>query len=285
MKNLRKKILMLSLTVGISMMSMTGTAFAHVNDTTINNTQETAYQLTKNSISDSLTYSPNRLSSCFLSDSNDVDWYRVFLDAGTQTLTINSSTNNKIADVYTQDGSTLLLEGTFGPSTKQSQKFTVPTSGTYYVKIHSNESFNTKSYYSIFVGAPWYKRGSYSQPLSTLSLTPYRKESTTATFDLTNNSSIPKTAVVEHVYLNGSEVNKNYVNNKVRSIRADSQRSWTDISGVVFFDENVLNTTNPISLKQGWSFKHSISSFWGSYTSYSLSPIVKFDYLYEDNDI
>lgn len=285
MKNLRKKVLMLSLTVGISMMSMTGTAFAHVNDTTINNTQETAYQLTKNSVSDSLTYSPNRLSSCFLSDSNDVDWYRVFLDAGTQTLTINSSTNNKIADVVSSDGSTLISEGTFGPSTKQSQKFQVNTAGTYYIKIYSKEQFTTKSYYSIFVGAPWYKRGSYSQSLSTLSLTPYRKESTTATFDLTNNSSIPNTAVVEHVYLNGSEVNKNFVNNKVRSIKANSQSSWTDISGIVFFDENVLNTTSPIRLKQGWSFKHSISSFWGSYTSYSLSPVVKFDYLYEDNDI
>lgn len=285
MKNLRKKLLMLSLTVGISMMSMTGTAFAHVNDTTINSTQQTAYQLTKNSISDSLTYSPQKLNNCFLSNSNDVDWYKVFLDAGTQTLTINSSTNNKIAEIYSQDGKTTISKGTFGPSTKQSQKFTVPTSGTYYIKIYSKEQFTTKSYYSIFVGAPWYKRGSYSQSLSTLTLTPSKKVSNTAYFNLGSNSSIPNTAVVEHIYLNGSEVNKNAVNNKVRSLKADSQSSWTDISGIVFFDQNVLNTTNPTPLKQGWSFKHSVSSFYSGYTSYSLSPIVKFDYLYEDNDI
>jgi len=118
-----------------------------------------------------------------------------------------------------------------------------------------------------------------------MTLTPYKKESNIAPFDLTTNSSIPYTAVVEHIYLNGSEVNKNAVNSKVRSIKANSQRSLTDISGMVFFDENVLNTTNPTPLKQGWSFKHSVSSFYGSYTSYSLSPIVKLDYLYEDSDI
>lgn len=290
MKNLHKKLLTFLFSLGISMTaiisttSMSNVAFAHVNSTIINDTQNTAYQLTQNTITDSLNYNPKRVNGCFLSDSNDTDWYKVFLSAGTQTLTINSSNNNKIADVYSQNG-TPISTGTFGPSTKQSQKIQVADSGIYYIKIHSNETFNTKSYYSIFVGAPWYKRGSYSESLNTMTLTSFKKTSNTAYFDLTNTSSIPNTAVVEHIYLNGSEVNKNAVNNKIRSIKANSQNSWTDISGPVLFDEDVLNTTNPTPLKQGWAFKHSVSSFYGSSTRYSLSPIVKFDYLYEDNNI
>ncbi len=235
MKNLHKKLLMFLFSLGISMTaiisttSMSNVAFAHVTSTIVNDTQDTAYQLTQNTITDSLAYNPKRVTGCFLSDSNDTDWYKVFLYAGTQTLTINSSNNNKIADVYSQDG-TPISTGTFGPSTKQSQKIQVATSGTYYIKIHSDEIFSTKSYYSIFVGAPWYKRGSYSKSLSTMTLTPSKKVSNTASFDLTTNFSIPNTAVVEHIYLNGSKVNKNAVNNKVRSIKAYSQSSWTDIS-------------------------------------------------------
>lgn len=301
MKKNTKRLIMFLFTLSVSVIGaagMTGmngksdVAFAHVVSTTsasvifVNDTKDTAYQLQQNTLADSLVFSPKKVDNCFLSDSNDTDWYKVFLYAGTQTLTINSSNNNKIAEVVSADGMTTISTGTFGPSTKQSQKFQISQSGTYYIKIHSNESFSTKSNYSIFVGAPWYKNGTYSKSLNTnLSLTPTKKISSIVIFDLSLDYSIPSSAIVKHIYLNGTEVNKYAVDGKVRSIKAGSQSLWTDISGIVFFDKDVLNTTNPLPLKQGWSFKHSVSSFYSGYTSYSLNPVVKFDYLYEDSDI
>lgn len=287
MKILQKKLLTFLVTLCIGMTSMTGMVFAYVGDPSVaNDTKETAYQLTQNTIADSLIYNPKIVHNCYLSDSNDEDWFKVYLSAGTQTLTINSLQNNKIADVYSQDGSSLIFEGTFGPSTKRGQKFQVATAGTYYIKIHSNESFSTKSEYTIFVGAPWYKRGTYSKSLNTnMSVSPTKKVSNIVNFNLSTDAGIPNSAIVETISLDGTETNKNAVSGKVRSLKPSLQNSWFDISGIVFFDQDVLNTTNPIMLKQSWAFKHSVSGFYSGYTSYSLNPVIKFTYLYEDNDI
>lgn len=261
-------------------------AFAHVVDlnstTTVNNTINSAYQLTENTVEDSLSSTPKILWNCYLSNSNDTDWYQVFLSAGTKTLTINSANNNIIADVISSDGSTIISKSIHGPSTKQQKKFEVSTSGTYYIKISSTESFSTRSDYSIFIGAPWYLTGSYTQSLNTnLTVTPYNKVSRTVNFDLSNNTSIPNSAVVRKITVSGTETNKYYVDNKVRSIRPYSQYSWIDIPGVSLFYTNVLNPSSPISLKQNWSFKHSVSGFSSGYTSYSLNPTITFNYMYE----
>ncbi|MCB2362352.1 hypothetical protein [Clostridium estertheticum] len=82
----------------------------------------------------------------------------------------------------------------------------------------------------------------------------------------------------------GTEVNKYYVNDKVRSLKPSSQYSWFDITGPGIFKKDVLNTSQPIMLKQGWSFKHSVSSFLSPYTRYSLNPTIQFSYQYTDNN-
>jgi len=149
-KKFTKKLLMFLFTLGISMAGIAGmtgmpgmsdVAFAHVVSTTsaavtfVNDTKHTAYELTQNTIADSLAYSPKKVNGCFFSDSNDTDWYKVYLSSGTQKLTINSVNNNKIADVVSEDGSSLISEGTFGPSTKQQKKFTIITPGVYYINV------------------------------------------------------------------------------------------------------------------------------------------------------
>lgn len=286
MKILQKKLLVFLLTIGITFTSMGSMVFAYPNSESANaiDTKETAYQLTANTLDNSLTWHYNIISGCYLNDSNDTDWYKVYLNSGIQTLTINSLSNNKIAEVISEDGS-VISTSIHGPSTKKQHKFTITNAGTYYIKINSNESFSTKSEYSILVGAPLYLSTSYSKPLNTvMTVTSSKKTSSTVNFDLTTDTSIPEGAIVDKITITGTEVNKYYVNDKVRSIKPSSLYSWFDIPALAVFEKDVLNTSQPIMLKQGWSFKHSVSSFFAPYTSYSLNPIIKFHYQYDANN-
>lgn len=260
--------------------------FAYPNNESTNaiDTKETAYQLTANTLNDSLTWNYKVIPSCYLIDSNDTDWYKVYLNAGSQTLTLTSITNNKIADITSEDG-TLISESIHGPSTSKQTKFNIINSGTYYINISSDESFSTKSEYSILVGAPLYTTVTYSKPLNTvMALTPSKKTSSIVNFDLSTDTSIPAGAIADSISIMGTEVNKYYVNDKVRSIKPSLQSSWFDITGPAIFQKDVLNTSQPIMLKQVWSFKHSVSSFLAPYTSYSLNPTIQFTYQYPTNN-
>lgn len=286
MKNLQKKLLVFLLTIGITLSGMGSMVFAYPNNESENaiDTKETAYQLTANTLDDSLTWHYNIISSCYLIDSNDTDWYKVYLNAGTQTLTLTSIGNNKIADIFSEDGN-LISESIHGPSTKKQKKFEIINPGTYYIKISSDESFGTKSEYSILVGAPLYRSASYSKPLNTvMALTTSKKISSTVNFNLSTDTSIPNGAIVGKISIYGAEVNKYYVDDKVRSLKPASQYSWFNIASLAVFEKDVLNTTQPIMLKQGWSFKHSVSSFFAPYTSYSLNPTIEFNYQYDANN-
>ena len=129
------------------------------------------------------------------------------------------------------------------------------------------------------IGAPDYKRAYYTKNLNTnLSLTTTIKTSSTVNFDLSTDSSIPSSAVVAQISLNGVETNKYNADGKVRSIKTYFG-NWMNKSGVSFFDIDVLNVNSPMALKQQWSFKHSASTVYGPY---SLNPSITFTYLCED---
>ncbi|MCB2288697.1 hypothetical protein LGK97_02825 [Clostridium sp. CS001] len=286
MKILQKKLLVFLFTLSITLTGMTGMVFAHINYGTptaiVNDTKDTAYQLKANTIQDSLSYLAIPLSGT-LSDSNDADWYKVFLYSGNQTLTLKSYDNDKIAEVISEDG-TLVSKSIHGPSTKRQERFTITTSGTYYIKVYSNESFSTTSSYSILIGAPEYRLASYTKSLNTnMVVTPTKKVSSNVSFDLSTDTSIPATAIVREINIMGTETNKYYVDDKIRSIKPISQYSWFDLTGPAIFTKNVLNPSQPIMLKQNWSFKHSVSGFFAPYTSYSLNPIIEFNYYCEEN--
>ena len=88
--------MLLSLTLLFSI-SISNIAFAYVNgpnSTQIqNSTKEEAYLLQENMLSDSLSCYVKRVSNCFLSNSDDTSWFKVYLTTGTKTLTINSTPN------------------------------------------------------------------------------------------------------------------------------------------------------------------------------------------------
>ncbi|MBP2024439.1 hypothetical protein J2Z44_004308 [Clostridium punense] len=170
MRKLSKKIALFLFMLLFTVITTTNSAYAHVDDgapaTVINNTKETSQLITANTIQDSLDFHPKMLSSCFLSDSNDTDWYKVFLTQGTNTLTINSPYHNIVANIYSDDLVYEISTSIHGSSTKKQAKFTVDKSGTYYIRISSTETFSDKASYSLMVGAPWYIPKSYTVNLN-----------------------------------------------------------------------------------------------------------------------
>lgn len=286
MKKISSKILVFLFVSMFAIVNINTVAHAHViNDSSTNNTKETAKELQLNTLQDSLTWHVKILGSCRLNNSNEVDWYKVNMPAGKQTITINSA-KSLTASIYSDSECTnIISKSIHGDKTKQSHKFEVNAAGVYYVKIEAAEKFDTQNDYSIMVGAPWYKSGSYSQSLNTdLALNPRNTESRTVYFNISDNS-IPESAVVRSISIRGNETNKYYVDDKIRSIKPFSGYAWTNMRGPAMFSEDVLNTNNPMKLKQGWAFKHSVSGFFGSYNYYSLNPVIDFEYLYEDENL
>ncbi|AAO36904.1 hypothetical protein DP149_11750 [Clostridium tetani] len=275
MKKVFQKVFYLLLLFSILVFSSEGKVYAHVNEQ-VNNTKENAVSLTYNTVNDSIKFRPKVLYGCEIVGTDDEDWYKVYLPTGTQTLSIYAS-KPLIAQVYTEDNR-LIFQGSYGLSTKVGQKFQTEEQGTYYVKIKSanNENLN----YYIMMGAPWYKAGSYTYNHSGyISVGRFSKESDTISFSLSSKSEIPDTAIVTGITTRGKELGSAY--GRVRSLKANNQFNWIGLREFTFNDNNMYSSVNPIKLKQGWQFKHSISAF--DTSSYSVKPSITFEYMAEDD--
>ncbi|CDM68524.1 Hypothetical protein CM240_1365 [Clostridium bornimense] len=243
-----------------------------------NSTQETAFQLTENTIYDSLRLFPKRESSCFLESTGDAGWYKVNLSEGTKTLTIYAPYVTVTATVFNSEKSKV-YENKFGKSLKRQGKFDVSNAGTYYIRISSDDEITEKVAYTMLVGAPDYTTKTYTKSLSTTKLTTYSRYSSIQTFDLSNVSSIPDSAIVKTISLGGTETNKYNASGKTRSICVYG-KSWYRSTGPSIFEVDMFNATTPTPLKQKWQFQHYATSVTDSY---SLKPSIIFTYMCENN--
>lgn len=277
MKKILKKTFMFLLlcsflTVGFG---INNKAFAHV-DKVANNTKDLATQLKCNTVQDSLTSNVKVLYGCDLIGADDEDWYKVSLPEGVQTLSIYA-TKSIVAEVYSADNNRI-FKSDYGNSKKIGQRFTVNQAGTYYIKVISPNKENVNYY--IMAGAPWYKSDSYTYNLNqNVPVSKYTKESMQVSFSLSGISSIPNSAVVTGVTIKGRDAGD--ASGRVRSVKAATQTSWINTKEFSFSNDSVFTGVNPTMLKQGWSFKHSVSTMYSS--SYSVNPSITFNYMCEDD--
>lgn len=133
--------------------------------------------------------------------SEDQDWYKVYLTAGTNYMSCNGNPYN--FRIENEDGSySLERRYTKSRSGVTPYRLTIPESGYYYVKITGMTS--TSSSYLFTIGGPTYDLGKIEVSSQEGSITMRSGSRTeTANFRLANNNTIPRDAIVYLIRMDG----------------------------------------------------------------------------------
>ena len=271
-----------SLVIALSTASISASASTRIQEKESNNTVSEAQEIQRNNVIPSTVvkgkYEGQNVVSGKVSDASDVDWYKVYLPADSNTIFAINSTSlsglgkieildekQNIVSAFTHKQNTKILGAT-------PYRVSIPKSGNYYVKIYSTIKGGD---YLFTIGGPNYTVGDYTyKSTSKLVLTP-KINSDTMNFDLTRVSNIPDGAVVYYVSFQGSKQNR--ATNEVRSLKLASDRNWTRTSSYTF-NADIPVVTNKL-LKSKWNAK--LEGNVSKYTkSYSLTPSITFSYVY-----
>lgn len=257
-----------------------GTTTAEVES---NNSVATAQTINRNLVTAATTidasYDGQNVVKGSLSSGTDVDWYKVYLPAGTQILSINSTalSSDGIWNIYSTDGD--LIDRVY--HTQNSSKYfgatpykiTIPSSAFYYIKVASS-SANISGDYLFSIGNPNYNVNSvsYTAP-SSLTLTT-STTSAQATYNL-GSLNVPNNAIAYKVNISGSKTNN--ASNQYRYIKAYKDSSWIR-SASYTYDANIPVMNNDY-VKDNWMVKvtGNVSS---SSRPFTLYPNLYFSYVY-----
>ena len=172
-----------------------------VNETEPNNTRETAMTITANRETPAQAVSGNRPNEYVVDGStsaNDEDWYKVYLNAGVQYVTLNGGTLS--FEVYEEDSEFPIIarqyqKTGFGGT---AYRFNATTAGFYYVCIHTNLSSSQD--YLMLVGDPTYDVISCTVNLDSVTMSGSDQN---VSFNLVNETSIPEGAIVYSMAVRG----------------------------------------------------------------------------------
>ncbi|MCH4200135.1 MAG: hypothetical protein LKF87_10210 [Clostridium tyrobutyricum] len=278
----KKKFCIAMLSLFFTLLFAAPSFAASVNETEPNNSSSEAQLIQRNNEDPSKVVNGNRngqyVAVGTFSDSNDEDWYKVYLPASDKTiLGINTSKISVASDFDIYDENLNLVKSIsyvkdpsyLGPTPYY---IDIPNTGYYYIRVHSNASSGE---YRFYIGGPDYSVDTYTyNATNALTITP-TITSVQTTYDFSNIDSIPTEAIVYHVTLDGTRTN--FPSSEERSIKLASDSSW------ITTPEYTYDTDVPVSsskhLKNPWIFKldGSVSKYTGSY---KLVPQITFRYIY-----
>lgn len=255
-----------------------GKAMAATDTFEPNDTWESAWSITSNQTVHSYIYK-----------SGDADWYSVYLYSSfdnTITLQADSGIVEVDFDLYDPSNpNTPVLSSDTLPSNAIKKLRFRPAVGNFYklrIKPRNPLNYSSTFGYTLKVGDPIYLTSSYSTylPNSTeyLYITRSYSYSETRNLDLTNVTTLPRTATVTKVAIGGNQSGS--ATGRIRSVKPASSTSWINCPEFLFESNSIAAGT--ISLRQQWQFRHYISTLSG--TSYGLRPQIIFYYRYEVGD-
>ena len=264
----------------------TVTAFAastSIYETESNDSIATAQEVSRNIVTAANTvysrYDGQNVVKGSLSSSTDVDWYKVYLPEGKQTLSINSTalSSSGIWNIYDSDGN--LIDAIH--HTQNSSKYpgatpytvTIPSSNLYYIEVTSGSS-NSSGSYLFTIGNPNYSVDGVSYTASSPLKLTTTTSSTQGTYDL-NSLNVPDNAIAYAVSIEGSTTNN--ATNQSRNIKASSDSSWITTSAYTYnADIPVINNKY---VKDKWTVNltGNVSKYSNPFTLY---PKLHFSYVY-----
>lgn len=208
---------------------------------------KTIYQYARGD--DSLAYIVNG----YMDNPEDVDWYKLELDASKDNYIFyshyNSSKNNSIVEFYDEQGNIMpnnrhMALGGGGVK----ELLSTPYTGTYYVKITSSQ-WNEKLNYRMSIGEPVCLGKSYSHKFENITLGP-SNPNWSGSINLSREQ-LPSQAIVRNVSLMGVSPSA------FKSMSFSNQSvPWKDIS---IYDYDTDCTPKYI-LKQEWKIRYVGSS-------------------------
>lgn len=266
---LKKRIIafVLSCVTLMNIISLPVQAATTVRETEPNNTRETAMTITANRETPAQAVSgskPNQYVVDGYTSSGDDDWFMVYLDAGTQYLTLNGDSYFNY-EVYSESGSTPIIRGQYVKTGfgSTAYNFTAATAGYYYVRLYTNLSSILD--YSMLVGDPVYTVASCTVELGDVTISGSDRN---VSANLVWEADIPEDAIVYAMTVNN-----------VRS---------TAVSGISVRNRTTNNTINLNSYtwsKSGLvSLSMPVRSNWQITFEYSknitLTPTITFQFVY-----
>lgn len=266
---LKKRILavVLSCVTLMNIISLPVQAATTVYEKEPNNTRETAMTITANRETPAQAVSgskPNQYVVDGSTSSGDEDWFKVYLDAGTQYVTLNGDSYFNF-EVYSESSSIPIISDEYIKTGfgSRAYDFRVATAGYYYVRIYTNMSSIRD--YSLLVGDPVYTVASCTVELGSVTM---QGSDSSSSADLRGETEIPEGAIVYSMTVNN-----------VRS---------TAVDGIAVRNRTTSNTINLD--RYTWSKRGLVSlsmpirSNWQIIFEYSkditFSPTITFQYVY-----
>ena len=201
---------------------------------------------------------------------SDEDWYSVHLNSGENHFTcrdgkgiqyyvINSSLNTKVFSTY------------FNGSRRTGYRFSVPSTGTYYVCVIGDKSSSVS--YSFSIGGPEYSVDKLIVPCSERTITINSGvASRNVRFDV-NSGTVPDSAVAYSIILNG--VRSSHGLDNIRVTNAATNKSV--VLGRYTYDKNNIESLN-MKVISRWDATLSRSD---SSKRVTLSPELAIYYIYK----
>lgn len=206
---------------------------------------------------------PNQHVITGYTSSSDVDWFKVYLNAGTQYMTCND--HSFLFTIYDPNGNVVqddtYVKTGFGPT---AYDFDANETGYYYVRIQGITSSSVS--YLFLIGGPTYSVANCQVNLPSVTMT--STGSPNSSFDLSTNSNLPNGAVVYSILMNGVR------SNDVRSISVRNLTSSTTVNLPTYtWNKSGLVSLN-MPLKAGWQITY------GYNKNVTFNPSIKLYYAY-----
>lgn len=206
---------------------------------------------------------PNQHVITGYTSSTDVDWFKVYLNAGTQYMTCND--HSFIFTIYDPSGnivqSDTYVKTGFGPTAFD---FEANQTGYYYVSIQGITSSSVS--YLFLIGGPTYSVANCQVNLASVTMT--STGNSISSFDLSSNGNLPDGAVVYSILMSGIR------SNDVRSISVRNITSGTTVNLPTYtWNRSGLVSLN-MPLKARWQITY------GYNKNVTFNPVIKLYYAY-----
>ncbi len=240
-----------------------------VYETEPNDSRETAELIEANKETPSGTIDGSRTGQFVVkgySSTDDADWFKVYLDAGTNYFTCNDNPFNYT--IEDESGNIILKDryekGGFGPTAFE---FYTPSSGYYYIQIRG--IISTQKSYIFLVGSPNYAVTKCEIPCREGKINMTSSGGTqTAHFDADVLSNLPEDAIAFSVALDGLR------SSSVGTARLTNENSGTSFSlnYYTWSKDKLLSMNLPV--KSTWTAKL------GFKTVTSFTPVLRVNFVY-----
>ncbi|MCM1090717.1 MAG: hypothetical protein NC092_04380 [Butyrivibrio sp.] len=242
-------------------------AATNVRETEPNDTRENATEITANRETPAQAVSGSRPNQYVVHGSTkagDDDWFRVYLNAGTQYVTLNGDSYYSF-DVYTEFGTNPIISDEFvrGEFGSKAFSFSASTAGYYYVKIYTDMS-STRDYIML-VGDPTYTVASCYVELGNVSM---QGSDRVIPIDLRGETAIPEDAIVYSMTVNN--VRSTAV--KGITVRNRTTSNTINLNSSTWSKDGLVSLSMPVRSNWQVTFEYSKNT--------TFTPTVRLQFVY-----